>query len=27
MDFIWIDVDNPPADAIGWVAKASSFTR
>lgn len=21
IDFIWIDVDNPPADAIGWVAK------
>ena len=26
IDFIWIDVDNPPADAIGWVAKASSST-
>ena len=21
IDFIWIDMDNPPADAIGWVAK------
>lgn len=21
IDFIWIDIDNPPSDAIGWVAK------
>ena len=21
IEFIWIDVDNPPSDAIGWVAK------
>ena len=26
IDFIWIDVDNPTADAIGWVAKTSSST-
>ena len=26
IDFIWIDVDNPPVDAIGWVAKSSSST-
>ena len=23
IEFIWIDVDNPPADAIGWVEKQS----
>ena len=23
IEFIWIDVDNPPADAIGWVVKQS----
>ena len=21
IEFIWIDIDNPPSDAIGWVAK------
>ncbi|GMC03605.1 hypothetical protein K5E_23910 [Enterococcus thailandicus] len=21
LEFIWIDIDNPPADAIGWVSK------
>lgn len=21
LEFIWIDVENPPDDAIGWVAK------
>ena len=23
LEFIWIDVENPPEDAIGWVAKKS----
>lgn len=21
IEFIWIDIENPPSDAIGWVAK------
>ena len=21
IEFIWIDIENPPIDAIGWVAK------
>lgn len=21
IEFIWIDIDNPPQDAIGWVSK------
>ena len=21
IEFIWIDTENPPSDAIGWVAK------
>lgn len=21
IEFIWIDIENPPHDAIGWVAK------
>ena len=21
IEFIWIDTDNPPADAIGWVSR------
>lgn len=24
IEFIWIDVDNPPRDAIGWVSKISN---
>ena len=25
IEFIWIDIDNPPSDAIGWVAKNKSI--
>ncbi|MEZ7622605.1 hypothetical protein [Streptococcus sp. 20925_1_69] len=21
IEFIWIDIENPPSDTIGWVAK------